>query len=275
MRYKGSAKTVEGKDDLTVDINMGNFQGKARLYAKYRPLYSKNYSTYLQEQLKMNTHSSVADIGAGTGIHTRVLANITDNIFAIEPDIDMLEECRIQLKCKNIKLIQGSAENTMLPDECVDYIVVAQAFHLFDRQKSLEEFRRVLRPHGTFILVWNSKEHENDLFYENEAVIKRYCPCYCREVHARTFFEESYQDCFSPETYTHIRFYRDSTELLNKNTYIMRTLSASYAITPDNTNYKSLIAALEIVFDRFSVNGVIEIPQSTVIYHGSIKLKGV
>lgn len=263
-----------GKDGVTVDRNFGNFQGKAQLYAKYRPQYSKNYSTYLQERLKMNTHSSIADIGAGTGIHTKVLADITNNIFVVEPDIEMLAECRIQLKNKSIKFIQGTAENTKLPDKYVDYITVAQAFHLFDREKSLEEFRRVLRPHGTLILVWNSKEHENDLFYENEAVIKRYCPRYCREVHARTFFKESYEDCFLPETYTYTHFYRDSTELLNKQTYIMRTLSASYAITPEDRNYKSMITDLGIVFDRFSVNGVVEIPQSTVIYHGSIKSGG-
>lgn len=252
--------------------NFGNFQGKAQLYAKYRPQYSRKYINFLRENLGLNKNSEVADVGAGTGIHTRIIAGITDKLYAIEPDGEMLKEFQSQLDDNNkIKLIQKPAENTELPDACVDYVTVAQAFHLFDREKSLTEFKRILRPSGTLVLVWNSKEHDNKLFYDNEAVIKKYCPQYCRDVHARPFFYDSYKDCFTSNTYNFTYIRQDGTEFLDMNTFIMRTLSASYAITQTNSNFDNMIKELKAVFNRHAKNGVVVVPQSSVIYSGTIR----
>lgn len=255
-----------------MDKNFGNFQGKAHLYAKYRPQYSKQYVRFLQEGLNLCSDSTVADVGAGTGIHTKIIAEITDKVFAIEPDAEMLQECQLLLGSeRRVKMVQGTAEDTGLATACIDYITVAQAFHLFDRDKSLNEFKRVLRPSGKLVLVWNSKEHDNDLFYDNEEVIKKYCPNYCRKIHARSFYKDSYKDCFTPSSYTFTRFHQDSTEFLDEETFIMRTLSASYAITAADQNYNAMIEELKSVFKRHATNGVVEVPQSSVIYSGTVR----
>ncbi len=252
-----------------MDNNFGNFKGKAKLYAKYRPQYSDEYKNFIQKTICKD--STVADIGAGTGIHTKIIAEIADFVFAIEPNGEMLDELQSQLGSENkIKAMQRQAEDTGLPNGSVDYITVAQAFHLFDREKSLAEFQRILRPSGILILVWNSKEH-NKLFYDNEAVIRHYCPCYRREVHARSFSDNSYKDCFTPNSYTYTCIHQDGTEFLDKKTFIMRTLSASYAITPTDDNFDAMINELGTVFDRHAVNGVVMIPQSSVIYSGVIR----
>lgn len=250
----------------------GNFRGKAYIYAKYRPKYSKEYSKYLQNILSVQKDSVVVDIGAGTGIHTNVLTQISNKVIAVEPDLEMLQQCIGALADKQkVTILQGFAEDTGLPSACADYITVAQAFHLFNQEKSLLEFKRVLRSNGNLILVWNSKEQDNVLFYDNESIIRKYCPRYRREIHARSFFQDSYKDCFTPESYTYRRISRDSTELLDKQTFIMRTLSASYAIVPEDKNYTNLVEELGQVFDKHSMNGVVEVPQSSVIYHGNIK----
>lgn len=254
-----------------MEQNLGNFIGKAKLYSKYRPNYSDNYFKYLHNNLKINNKSVVADVGAGTGIHTKGLLSITKRIYAIEPDTNMLSECILLLKdYTSVRGINCTAENINLPANSVDYITVAQAFHLFNQKKCIKEFRRILRPNGKLILVWNSKEH-NALFYDSEKIIKKYCPCYSREIHARTFTKTLYQNCFTSGTYSFIRFYHDSTELLDKETFIMRTMSASYAITPENINYNSMVNELENVFDFYAYNQHVEVPESTVIYHGNIK----
>lgn len=249
----------------------GSFQGKAQLYAKYRPKYSKEYTGFLRETLGINKSSVVADIGAGTGIHTKTIAEITNKVFAIEPERDMFNELQSQFGNNKIKLIQRPAEDTGLPDTIIDYITVAQAFHLFDRNKSLSEFKRILRPSGILILVWNNKEHNNMLFYDNEAVIKNYCPNYRREIHARSFFQDSYKECFTANSYKFTYIHLDSTEHLDKETFIMRTLSSSYAITPIDKNYHRMIDELSAVFDRHASNGVVIVPQSSVIYSGVIR----
>lgn len=253
-------------------FNYGNFIGKAKLYSKYRPNYSANYYQFLESNLNVNSNSIVADIGAGTGIHTKELSRIAKKIYAVEPNPQMLNECMFQLeKYSNVIGINSSAEAIELPDDSVDYITVAQAFHLFDRKKCLSEFYRIIRPNGLLILVWNSKE-QNDLFFENEKVIKKYCPLYIRTVHARQFLYESYKDIFIPNTYNYNYFFEDSTEYINKETFIMRTMSASYAITRENSEYYSMISELGKVFDNFSRNQLVEIPQSTVVFSGKLKI---
>lgn len=249
----------------------GSFLGKAKLYSKYRPKYSNNYYQFLKSSLNINKESIVADIGAGTGIHTKGLVGIAKEVFAIEPDLQMMNECLFQLKdYPNVSGINCSAEEIYLPNNSVDYITVAQAFHLFDEKKSLSEFHRIIRPNGLLILVWNSKEH-NELFFANERVIEKYCPLYKREVHARQFSYDSYRDLFIPETYSYNYFYGDSNEQLDKETFIMRTMSASYAITKSDKEYFSMINELQKVFDYYSLNQLVKVPQSTVIFSGKIK----
>lgn len=252
--------------------NYGDFVGKAKLYSKYRPNYSTNYYQFIENSLNVNSDSVIADIGAGTGIHTKGLAKIAKKIYAIEPNPQMLNECMFQLeKYSNVSGINSSAEAIKLPNDSVDYITVAQAFHLFDRKKCLSEFYRIIRPNGLLILVWNSKEH-NDLFFENEKIIKKYCPLYKRTVHARQFSYESYNDIFISNTYNFNYFYEDCNEYINKETFIMRTMSASYAITQENNEYYSMISELGKVFDSYSMNQLVKIPQSTVVFSGKLKI---
>ncbi|MCF7920332.1 MAG: methyltransferase domain-containing protein [Candidatus Cloacimonetes bacterium] len=250
----------------------GSFQGKAELYSKFRPHYSHNYREYLIQKLQIDRKARVADIGAGTGIHTKALIGIAGNIIAIEPNPEMLQQCLLTLgDCNNVKILLGSAEMTTLPDLSINYITVSQAFHLFNKQNSLNEFKRILHPQGSLILVWISKEHDNELFYENEKAIKQFCPNYQRHIHARYFIKETFKNCFTSDTYTFVRIPNDSTEFLDKKTFIMRTLSASYALNSSDKNYNALVQELGNVFDRYSDEGAVKVPQSTVIYHGKIK----
>jgi ubiquinone/menaquinone biosynthesis C-methylase UbiE len=183
----------------------------------------------------------------------------------------MLQSCKKLLKGNNfVKIIQSSAEKSGLPDLYVDYITVAQAFHLFKCRESLVEFKRILRPDAILILIWNSQEHDNELFHEREAVIKKYCPNYQKEIHAQSFSQNSFCHCFSKNSYIFKRFFQDATEYLDETTFIMRTLSASYAITQENSDYDFFKQELSCVFNHHSQDGFVEVPQSTIIYHGRI-----
>jgi SAM-dependent methyltransferase len=72
----------------------------------------------------------------------------------------------------------GTAEQIPLPDNSVDAVLVAQAWHWFDPERAVAEVARVLRPGGRLGLVWNTRDerlgwvkdlgriigHENDPF---------------------------------------------------------------------------------------------------------------
>ena len=49
----------------------------------------------------------------------------------------------------------GTDHDTGLPDRSVDMVAAAQAFHWFDGPAFARECRRILRPGGRAVLVWN------------------------------------------------------------------------------------------------------------------------
>ena len=92
---------------------------------------------------------TVADIGSGTGLSTRLFLDHRNSVFAVKPNREMREAAeRILESYPGFKSVDGSAEATGLTDHSVDLIVAGQAFHWFDGAKSRAEFRRILRPDG-------------------------------------------------------------------------------------------------------------------------------
>jgi SAM-dependent methyltransferase len=99
---------------------------------------------------------AVVDLGAGTGIFSRVLAAAGHRVIAVEPDPLMRD--RLLAVSPHITAVAGSAEDIPLPDGSVDAVVAAQAYHWFDRQRAHPEIARVLRPGGIFGAIWNMRD---------------------------------------------------------------------------------------------------------------------
>ena len=65
------------------------FSAKAEKYAKYRWGYAPQSIQTIFETTRIGKQSCVADIGAGTGILTRVFVGRVEQIFAVEPNPEM------------------------------------------------------------------------------------------------------------------------------------------------------------------------------------------
>lgn len=248
------------------------FNDKASLYTKSRPSYSDHIITYLKEWVKLDTVHVCADIGAGSGQLTRILAQNFDKVYVIEPNLFMLEECQNHLSSyHNIVFKCSRAENTNLNSNFLDLITVAQAIHLFDTDETYNEFKRILKPNGKLFIVYNMKNHNSELFKANEEVLLRYCPLYKRELHATEFKKDTFKKRFKKKSYHYAFFLNDNTEYLNCETFITRTLSASYSITPEASLYMEYVKALEDVFYSFENNKKVKMELSTVIYSGILR----
>lgn len=57
----------------------------------------------------------------------------------------------------------------------------------------------------------------------------------------------------------------------NRNRFIGRNLSGSYAIQPGDAGYESFINELNELFDRFSSQGQMIVPHKTVAYWGAVE----
>lgn len=132
------------------------FSQAAKLYQHARPHYPHQIVSWLQQDLKLNQHSALLDLGSGTGKFIPYLQQISRDIIAIEPIHEMLEQ--LQLQYPEIHCIQTDSKQLGLAAESLDAVICAQSFHWFANTASLDEIYRVLKPQAALGLIWNQRD---------------------------------------------------------------------------------------------------------------------
>jgi SAM-dependent methyltransferase len=131
------------------------FSDRAHDYARFRPDYpAAAVDAMLAGLQRAPGQLAIADVGAGTGILSRLLADRGAHVTAIEPNAAMRDAAEPHPR---VRFADGTAEATQLDDGAVDLVTVAQAFHWFDVPRALREFHRVLRPGGRLAILWNHR----------------------------------------------------------------------------------------------------------------------
>jgi SAM-dependent methyltransferase len=77
-------------------------------------------------------------------------------VVAVDPIAEMLEVLSASLP--DTPALLGTAEEIPLPNESVDAVLVAQAWHWVDPERAVPEVARVLRPGGRLGLLWNTPD---------------------------------------------------------------------------------------------------------------------
>lgn len=137
----------------------GRFTDRASAYARARPGYPGAALEWILEGLDPSS-ARVADVGAGTGIASRQLADRGARVTAVEPNAAMRAAAEPHPR---VSWVDAPAERTGLPDGGFDVVLAAQAFHWFEPVGALREFARVLAPGGRLALLWNERDG-NDPF---------------------------------------------------------------------------------------------------------------
>ena len=242
------------------------FDGKGEIYAKARPKYALGLFDYLKNTLNIPVGSVFADIGQGTGIFTEQLLSCGYKVFAVEPNGDMRKKAEEKLSHgKNFISVNGNDVNMNLPDNSVDYITAVQAFHWFDSEAFGKECRRVLKPGGKVIIVYNSRD-------EKAACTKALADLrhkYNSEFHgfSNGISDEKCIDFFEGECDI---FRADNTQNYDRQGYINRVLSSSYSLKEDDDRYAEYLKEINEIFDMFSAGNLIAIPTETVAYIGTV-----
>ena len=139
-------------------LRASSFGSVAEAYDRYRPGPPMSAVEWVLGS--SSGRGTAADIGAGTGALTRVLAERVGETVAIEPDARMLAV----LKCRSprISAVRSWAEQLPLGSGTLDAVTVSSAWHWMDAERTAAEIGRILRPGGVLGVIWNGADRSVD-----------------------------------------------------------------------------------------------------------------
>jgi len=251
-------------------MNEERFTGKADIYKKYRPSYPKELFDYLYSQVGFNQNNAIADIGSGTGIFSRLLLERGSKVYCVEPNEDMRRTAEKDLSgFENFISVNGNDKNTGLQDKSIDFVTAAQAFHWFDRQAFKSECQRIIKPGGKVVIIYNSKDADNEIVRKADETINKYCPD-TKGHRQRGEPPEYYADLFAGGVCEYKTYRND--EKFNRESFIGRNLSSSYSPSEetDPEKYHGFVKELNVLFDDCNINDVLIVPQTTKSYVGMV-----
>ena len=132
------------------------FSSAAELYQQARPDYPIEISAWLQQHLALAPQAHLVDLGSGTGKFLEYIRPLSENITAIEPVHEMLQQ--LHKKHPRIATLAAQSDQIPLHDHSVAAVFCAQSFHWFATPETLNEISRILVPNGDLVLIWNQRD---------------------------------------------------------------------------------------------------------------------
>lgn len=225
---------------------LDRFSDRANDYAKYRPSYPGAAIDAILAGLGQPSDLIVADIGAGTGISSRLMADRGAMVWAIEPNATMRDAAESHSR---VEFWNGTAEQTGLPDHSVGLVLCCQSFHWFEPVATLTEFHRILRPQGRVALMWNERNRDDQFTEQYTSIIRKAAdPAYFERIERRASEGSVLQHSPLFQTYRCQVFV--NSHRLDRAGLIGIASSASY-IPQSGPAYEQLILDLQQLYDRW------------------------
>ena len=244
------------------------FSDRVENYVRYRPTYPTGVLEALRQETGLKDSDTIADIGSGTGISAEHFLRNGNEVFGVEPNLEMRQAAESQLQqYAKFHSVVGTAEATTLPNHSVNYVIAAQAFHWFDQAKAKQEFVRILRPSGWVGLIWNSRRTDSTAFLrEYEALLQEYGTDY-REIRHNNIKPGDLETFFGGSVEVRSRY---NEQLFDFEGLKGRLLSSSYVPNVDHPNFLEMVQALEHIFEQHQESGKVRFDYDTKIYFGRL-----
>ncbi|NNE98202.1 MAG: class I SAM-dependent methyltransferase [Pyrinomonadaceae bacterium] len=244
------------------------FSDRVDDYVKYRPEYPASIIGFLKDEIDFDSTWKVADIGAGTGISSKLFLENGNQVVAVEPNAEMRRAAAVYLAdYSSFRLIDSTAENTKLGDKCVDLVTASQAFHWFDLSKCVAEFRRILTEAGYIALIWNERRlNANEFLRQYEKLLVEFGTDYGKVRHDKLTIE-SMEKAFGSKFF--LKSFPNSQTLDFKG-FMGRSFSASYTPAKDDHRYEYMLGSLKSLFADFQEKGRIQLLYNTNIFYAQI-----
>jgi ubiquinone/menaquinone biosynthesis C-methylase UbiE len=129
-----------------------------RFESEDREVYARRNE--IVQAVGLKAGMSIADIGAGTGLFTRLFAEQVGpegKVYAVDISKDFLRHIAAGAKARGqsqIVTIQGSQDSTKLHEGSIDLAFLCDVYHhLENHEQILASIHRALRPGGTLVLI--------------------------------------------------------------------------------------------------------------------------
>ncbi len=152
---------VAMSNTVSASLDVNPFVGEGGAYDSVRPAYPDEAVAALIDAARRARSENMpgrdgplraADIGAGTGKMSELLARAGFLVDAVEPS----EAMRAQASSVDgVTWHDGLAEETGLTNDLYDIVVFAQSWHWVDEARAGLEAARILAPGGVLAIVWN------------------------------------------------------------------------------------------------------------------------
>lgn len=245
------------------------FSNRATDYAKYRPSYPAAAIDWILQDLGNPFQQTAADIGAGTGISSQLIAERGLQVLAIEPNAAMRAVAEPHPK---IQFRDGTAEQTGLLDQSIDLVLCCQAFHWFEPVAALREFHRILKPGGRIALMWNDRDQSDKFTQQYTEVIRRAVdPQFLERVDRKSSNAEALRTSPLFDHYSTRSF--SNPHPLDRAGLVGIALSASY-VPASGTACDQLILDLQHLYDQWThsaPNGLVAMSYQTNVYRAQAR----
>jgi SAM-dependent methyltransferase len=240
----------------------GRFADRAADYVVGRPSYPDAAIDALFDGLGDPRDVYVADIGAGTGISSRLLAARGAHVIAIEPNAAM------RYAAESHHLVDwraAAAESTGLEEASVDLVTAFQAFHWFEQHGAMREMIRILRPGGRAALVYNERDESDPFTRDYGDIVRRYKTddTERRRNEGREIFE-TFEAWHQPR-----RLFFPNEHVLDVNGVLSRTRSTSY-LPKEGDVAEALNAEVRALFERYARDGRVTMVMNTIVSIGDV-----
>jgi SAM-dependent methyltransferase len=240
------------------------FSSRVESYAKYRPGYPPALIGLLVRECGLSPASVVADLGFGTGLLTRLFLEHGCRVFGVEPNWEMRAAGeRLLQEFASFVSIAATAEATTLSDQSVDFVAAGQAYHWFKLEAVRAEFRRILKPGGWVVLVWNDRQIDTTPFLRGyERLLETFASEY-RVVDHKNCDPSQLEIAFQEVCLM-------NSQSFDYNGLEGRLMSSSYAPEPGHPGHGPMLAELRRLFEAHQVGGQVEFRYTTRVFYGRV-----
>lgn len=242
------------------------FTNRAADYAKYRPGYPRELLTFLIDRSALTAASVIADVGSGTGISSAFLLGSGATVIGVEPNETMRAHAVERLGSEpRFRSHAGRAEQTGLPDRCVDLVAAFQAFHWFDSDAVRIEWHRILRPPRRVAIVRNEHLLDRDVLHrEIEKLLDDFALDHPPHLHRSEQHEVAFFDGLaSVHRFTH-------AHMLDVESLRGRIRSNSYLPAEGHPQHDAMMTRLDAIFARHQQAGAVRIAYEAVAVVGTL-----